>query len=208
MADEGNLYVVFIRANTGLGKLSRCLTRYPYTHIAVSFDETLTRFYTFSRRRHYAPFDAGLMCERRCHYVFGRYRDVDVRVYTVAADATARGKAKAFIANIRKDSEYLFNYFGTLLSPLSGGIKIEKAYNCMSFTAHLLESCCGIPLPKPYWKMRLQDIEAALAGFPHRDETLEPDTKEDERYMDRRALLTAPVFFFMLTARLLNRHWR
>ena len=205
MAEKKNICVVFIRANTGLGKISRRLTSYPYTHIAVSPDEKLTRFYTYSRRRHYAPFDAGLMCEHRCHYIFGKYKDVDVRVYAIPADAAARRRVKAFIGDIRKDGAYLFNYFGTVLSPLSGGIRIEKAYNCMSFTAHLLEECCGITLPKPYWKMRLQEIEEALADHPHHDETLLPDEEEDKRYMDKRALLTAPFFLFLLTGRLLHR---
>lgn len=199
MTEGKGVFVVFIRANTLLGKVARRLTGYPYTHIAVCTDDRLTRFYTFSRKLHYSPFRAGLMCERRRHYVFGRYDHVDVRVYRIEADAETVGRVKDFILEIKKDGRYLFNYFGTLLSPFNGGVRIEKAYNCMSFTAHLLETCCGIPLPKPYWKMRLQDIEEILAAYPHSDERLVPDTPEDAAYMDRRALLRAPFDFFSLT---------
>ena len=48
-----NIYIVLIKAHTGLGKLAKTITKYDYTHIAVCFDNKLTEFITYSRRRHY-----------------------------------------------------------------------------------------------------------------------------------------------------------
>ena len=56
------IYIVLVKAHTGLGKVSRVLSGgYEYSHIAVCKDDRFEDFITFSRRRHYAPFDAGFM---------------------------------------------------------------------------------------------------------------------------------------------------
>ena len=44
------VYIVLIKALTGLGKFSRKLNHYEYTHIAVCFEDTLSDFVTFSRK--------------------------------------------------------------------------------------------------------------------------------------------------------------
>ena len=54
-----DIYIVLIKAHTGLGSIARRLTGYPYTHIAVSLDRSMTDFISYSRRYHYIPFDAG-----------------------------------------------------------------------------------------------------------------------------------------------------
>lgn len=198
---KDNIYIVFISANTLLGKTARNLTGYPYTHIAVCLNWKLAKFYTFSRRKRYSPFDAGFMTELRCHYLFENDKNIKTLVYKVPIDVKT---AKEFIKEIKNDNSYLFNYFGMILSPVMGGIKINKSYNCMSFTAHLLEKC-GIELPKPYWKMRIQDIEKVLERYEKYNITLTSDGMKDKRYARKTNLVLAPFYFFKLTAQLLKR---
>ena len=57
------VYIVLIKAHTGLGAVARHITGYPYTHIAVSLDRSMTDFVSFSRRFHNFPFDAGFTHE-------------------------------------------------------------------------------------------------------------------------------------------------
>ena len=44
------IYIVLIKAHTGLGSIARKFTHYPYTHIAVCLDKSLTDYISFSRR--------------------------------------------------------------------------------------------------------------------------------------------------------------
>ena len=48
MCSENNIYIVLIKAHTGLGKISRKITKYDYSHISISMDESFTDFVTFS----------------------------------------------------------------------------------------------------------------------------------------------------------------
>ena len=61
MTEETYVYVVLVKALTGLGKFSRKINKYEYTHIAVSLKQEMEDFDTFSRRSHYTPFNAGIM---------------------------------------------------------------------------------------------------------------------------------------------------
>ena len=54
---EEYIYVVLVKALTGLGKFARCFSKYDYTHIAVCLNDKFDDFITFSRRKHFAPFD-------------------------------------------------------------------------------------------------------------------------------------------------------
>ena len=65
MENNEYIYIVLIKALTGLGKFSRKISKYEYTHIAVSLDEKLDDFVTFSRKNHYSPFNAGFMHEKK-----------------------------------------------------------------------------------------------------------------------------------------------
>ena len=57
-----DLYILFERSNSLVGKLGRIFIPYPYTHVTISFDgET---YHSFSRRHFHDPFDAGLTDEK------------------------------------------------------------------------------------------------------------------------------------------------
>ena len=78
--NENNyIYVVLVKALTGLGKLARLTKKYDYTHIAVCLDEKIDKFYTFSRRKHYLPFDCGFMVETLDCYAFGKHKNVKLK---------------------------------------------------------------------------------------------------------------------------------
>ena len=70
------IYICLVAAHTGLGQCVRRFSDYPYTHIAVSLDASLTDFVTYSRRRHSLPLDAGFMHEYRDYYAFGAHSSV------------------------------------------------------------------------------------------------------------------------------------
>ena len=41
MEKDEYIYIVLVKALTGLGRIARKITRYEYTHIAISLDENL-----------------------------------------------------------------------------------------------------------------------------------------------------------------------
>ncbi len=176
------VYVVLIKAMTGLGRFARRISGYDYTHIAVCLDSSLDDFVTFSRRRHGAPFDAGFMHERRSHYAFGKNDSVKVKVFEIPVSDKAYNDIRAFVSRVENDREYVFNFFSMVTMPLIHGFKIYKAYNCMSFVGRILELSGAVKMDKKYYRYSIKNFDRLLSGY-HNEETYLKKDCEDWDYM-------------------------
>lgn len=182
---EKYIYVVLIQAHTGLGKIGRKITNYKYTHVAICLDESLTDFISFSRRKHYNPFNAGFMHEKRCHYAFGKYRDFGCKVFRVPVLEKNYRKILRFIQKCEQDKEYLFNLYSMLTMPFLHGLPIYKAYNCMSFTGRILKLSGSIPMDRPYYRYSILQMDELLQPYFYMEGRLEK-AEEDCAYMEKR----------------------
>lgn len=184
------IYIVLIKAHTGLGSFARRLTGYPYTHIAVSLDTTMTDFISFSRRYHSFPFNAGFTHEYRDYYAFGEHRSFRAKVFRLPVKESAYEDILAFI-NEREKGGYLFNLYSMATMPLLGGFPIVGAENCMSFTAKIIGLSNCVILEKPYYRYSIKDMDALLSDytmFEGRIKKREQDSHPD--YMKPFSLLT------------------
>ena len=193
------MYVYLFKEKTGVGYFARFLLRYPYTHIAITFNHK--DFITFSRRQHYNPFNSGFMIEERSHYTFGNNEEIEARYYVVDVDDEALYKINDYITSVSDDC---FNLYGMLLSPF-WGIEVNGANNCMSFVAYVLE-IIGIKLIKnPYYKNNIEDIEKSLRNgrYLFKDIIIHKE-REDENYMKKISLSTKVRFFISLNKKLIK----
>lgn len=159
------IYIVLIKAHTGLGKVARALTGYPYSHIAVCFDKELTDFVTYSRRRHYVPMDAGFMHEYRDYYAFGTHDSFDVKVFCLPIEECAYEAIRQFVFLCENDKEQMFNLFSMMTMPLLHGFLIYKTHNCMSFTAKILQLSGIIEMTRPYYRYSVKDMDELLRPY-------------------------------------------
>ncbi|WP_295154003.1 hypothetical protein [uncultured Ruminococcus sp.] len=158
------IYIVLIKAHTGLGSIARRFTHYPYTHIAVCLDKSLTDYISFSRRYHYYPFEAGFTHEYRDYYAFGEHKDFKAKVFRLPVEDDAYGRILSFIEE-RENGGYLFNVYSMATMPVIGGFRIARAENCMSFTAQVISLSGCIPLKKPYWRYSIKDMDILLSNY-------------------------------------------
>lgn len=180
------IYICLIAAHTGLGKFIRKFTDYPYTHIAVSLDEGLTDFVTYSRRRHYVPLDAGFMHEYRDYYAFGRHRAVRMKVFELTVNEYAYAQILQFISACENDSAQMFNLFSMITMPLVHGFRIYKAHNCMSFTARIIELSGTVCMNRPYWKYDIRELDKLLSEHLRFEGELKRMASPDyKRYMEK-----------------------
>ncbi len=200
------LYVVLVRALTGLGQVCRMVGKYEYTHVAVSFEEELTDFVTFSRRKHFAPFDAGFMHEKVEHYAFGRHERVKVKVFCIPVTETAMKRIQAYVQKVEEDGGYIFNLYAMITMPLLHGFFIPKAHNCMSFVGKLLELSGQVELSRPYYQYSIPQMDALLTPYLAGERYLYKK-KEDETYMERVSVLYNIKTFCALNRTLLLRMW-
>ena len=198
------VYIVLIKALTGLGKFSRKLNHYEYTHIAVCFEDTLSDFVTFSRKRHYSPFDAGFMHEKREHYAFGNNDRVKVKIFRLPVSKDKKIRIERYVQKIEKDQEYIFNLYAMLTMPILHGIKIYKAHNCMSFVGKVIELSHSVQMQKKYYKYDIKEIDELLDGFLWKECYLQKN-QEDHEYMDRVGVVANLQMFLKLNGKLIYR---
>ncbi len=159
------IFIVLIRAHTGLGSIARLFTRYPYTHVALSLDRSLTDFVSYSRRYHSFPFDAGFTHEYRDYYAFGTHKDVKIKVFRLCPDDAHMQEIRRFLAQCESDREEIFNLYAMMTMPLLHGLPIDKAHNCMSFAAKIAELSGTVQLTKPCERCSIPELDAMLSPY-------------------------------------------
>ncbi len=181
-----HIYIVLIKAHTGLGKFARMFSKYDYTHIAVSLDSSLTDFVTYSRRRHYLPLDAGFMHEYRDYYAFGRHSKVKVKVFDLPVEEHCYEDVLRFISSCEGDEEQKFNLFSMATMSIFHGFRIYKAHNCMSFCGRVIQLTGVISMEKPYYKYSIQEMDALLEKNFYFEGMLKRKSSPDyDNYMKR-----------------------
>ncbi|MBR5722719.1 MAG: hypothetical protein IKX57_03750 [Oscillospiraceae bacterium] len=159
------IFIVLIRAHTGLGSIARLFTRYPYTHAALSLDRSLTDFVSYSRRYHSFPFDAGFTHEYRDYYAFGKHKDVKIKVFRLCPDDAHMQEIRRFLAQCESDRSQIFNLYAMMTMPLLHGLPVWKAHNCMSFSAKIAALSGIVRLTKPCERCALPELDAMLSPY-------------------------------------------
>lgn len=204
MENNDYIYIVLVKALTGLGKFSRKISKYEYTHIAVCLDDSFNDFITFSRKKHYAPFDAGFMHEKIEHYAFGKNKEVKLKIFKVPVDIESKRNIEQYINKIANDNEYIFNLYSMITMPIIHGIKIYKALNCMSFVSKIVELSNSVNFNKEYYKYSIKELDELLNKYFYVEKYFEKQN-EDYDYMKKIGLLNDLKLFFELNIKLLFR---
>lgn len=199
------IYVVLVKALTGLGKFARLTSKYDYTHIAVCLDEKFDKFYTFSRRKHYSPFDCGFMIETLDCYAFGKHKDIKLKIFKVPVLKENKEKIEEYIENISKDSKYIFNFYSMITMSIFHGFKIYKAHNCMSFVSKIIELSDTVNMSKPYYKYNIKEIDELLAGYLYKEDFFDKKEIETKGYMNYVGLIKNTLYFINLNSKLIYR---
>lgn len=160
--EQKYIYVVLVRAYTGIAFIARRVMSYEYSHIAVCFEEPLRDFVTFSRRHHYTPWNCGFMHETMESYVFGRHDNVKFKVFKVPLEEKNLEQIHEFVDEIEQDGKYRFNILSMVTMPVIHGIKIKHAHNCMSFVGKILELSGTVQMEKPYYRYNIQEMDELL----------------------------------------------
>ncbi|MBR3363458.1 MAG: hypothetical protein IKG53_01110 [Solobacterium sp.] len=168
------LFILFEKSNSAIGRLGRLLMPYPYTHVTVSFDGE--NYFSFSRRKFHDPFDAGFTEEKLAYFA---YEKVEVKIYRMPISEEEKDKITAFAASV---SECPFDVADMILMPISRGHKNPNGYNCMSFVADVLR-ILQIQLPREGYENNIEDIENALQNAGLKGEIVVLEPQWDEAYM-------------------------
>lgn len=181
-----SIYVVLVKAHTGLGSIARNLTGYEYTHIAVCMNRKLDDFITYSRRRHFLPFDAGFMHEKRDFYAFGKYRSTKIKVFRIPAGNSEYRQITDFISSCENDSSQMFNLFSMATMPLLHGFMIPGTHNCMTFVSNIIRLSGCVKMKRHFCRYSIKELDELLTDyFVFEGNLRRTDSPEYEKYMEK-----------------------
>lgn len=199
------IYVVLVESLTGFGKFIRMFSKYSYTHVAVCLREQLDDFITFSRKKHFSPFDCGFMHEKLDCYIFGKNKSVKLKIFKVPISNKSKIEIENFIKSISNDNKYLFNFLSMLTMPILHGFKIYKTYNCMSFVSKILEISNSVKLDKKYYKYNIKEIDKILTPYFYEEGLFFKEKNETQGYMQHIGIPKNIYLFLRLNIILLYR---
>lgn len=200
------IYIVLIKAHTGLGSIARKITGYEYTHIAVCLNDSFNDFISYSRRRHYLPFDAGFMHEKRDYYAFGKYENFKAKIFRIPVDDFHGKQTVNFINECENDERQLFNLFSMMTMPVIHGFRIYRTHNCMSFVMRVAELSGAVKPKRGYWRYNIREIDDALGEYFYYEGYLDRISSSGyDNYMKKPAFFEYAACAFRLISELMKR---
>lgn len=171
------LYVLLLYLPSTFGRLSQIATRYPYTHVAISLDDSYSYFYAFSRLRAKTPPISGYIEEKRVYYTLGEDVPIQTKIFRVPVTEEGYARAVAYMDEVKRDREIMYNLLNMLLIPVFGGHPVYKAFHCGEFIAKVLEQA-GVKLKKPYYRYTPRLFAKLLGEYEIFEGVLENDLSE------------------------------
>lgn len=134
---QKEIYVIFSRTETGMGKMIRKLTKHAYNHVAIALEDSFQMLYSFARYSYNAPLIGGFVKEGYLRYTY--MGDAAVKVARICVSEREYTEILARLAVLLEEKEkMIYNSFGALGSLFGRRLHIRDAYTCIEFAAWLL----------------------------------------------------------------------
>ena len=131
------VYVVFSKSNTGMGKMIRGVTGGSYNHVSISLTEDLRPCYSFARRNKHNPLcggfvieDAGRLCDTG---------DIQIRVCCVPISRREYKIARGMLEVCKaQPQQTIYNTYEAIMSVAGVHLQLPGAFTCVEFVGRCL----------------------------------------------------------------------
>ena len=138
MDNQSKLYIMISRTDTGVGKLIRKVTGFPYNHVSVTLDPTFRNWVSFARYQKATPLYGGFIREPVERFLAKGER-IDVRIFAVDVSPERYRRLEALFALAgTQDPGLRYNLFALVTLSFGVDFPITGAYTCLGFANRLL----------------------------------------------------------------------
>lgn len=143
------IYILLMQSSTILSRIVRCVTGAPYTHVSISFEETLQPLYSSSRKNGETLFPAGPCTEPFHRGYLSKHPNIPCALYELEVTDEVYRTAKEEVSRIVDNNEdYGFNILGLIFCQLHIPHRRDGHYFCSQFVGEVLEKSHALALPK------------------------------------------------------------
>lgn len=129
------------KTHTGIGKVIRMFSRYPYNHVALTLFPDFRRWVSFARYVKNAPLYGGFVAEPvERYFADGNGADVEVRIFGIDIDEDHYRRLEelfSYAGNL--ESGMVYNLFDIIAATVGAKIPIANAYTCLGFARAVLQ---------------------------------------------------------------------
>lgn len=138
MEETRRIYIMISRTDTGIARLIRGISRYPYNHVSLTLDPTLRQWYSFARYVQDAPFYSGFIREPAERFLAGG-TDAQVRIFRLELPVSQAADLEQFCQTAgREDNGLIYNLFDAVASGIGLKLPIPGSHTCLSFACSIL----------------------------------------------------------------------
>ena len=139
MPKSRSLYIMVSQTDTGIARLIRSVTHYPYNHVSLTLDPDFENWYSFARYVQDAPLYGGFIRETPAR-LLGRNGLTQVRIFRVDIPERAAAELEALLPLAgRQDSGLIYNHFDAAASAIGGRVSVPGCHTCLSFACSVLD---------------------------------------------------------------------
>ena len=159
------IYVLLMKTKTSTDRFIRFMTKYDYSHVAISLDKSCEKIYSFGRKKPHAIIPGGFVTENKDGAFFKVFNDTKCKIYEVEASEEQYEELSNIIATMEENKDiYKYDYLGLIYRFFNIQKIYENKYVCSYFVADLLEKTNIHKFDKETCFIRAEDFEN-LEGF-------------------------------------------
>lgn len=144
-----SIYLLLTKSETFVSKAIYLMTQDSYTHISISFEETLQPMYSCARKYTYSPLPAGIRNESLIKGFYNKNQHIPCALYKLTVSKEIYDKAKMILESIlNHHQDYKYNLMGLILCKLEVPYRRENYYFCSEFVSEILAYSQALELPK------------------------------------------------------------
>ena len=142
------------------GTIIKFITRYKYSHILLSLDNSLTKMYSFGRKNISNPLNAGFIIEDINGEFFHKFNKTSCRIYKLTITCQQYKKLEEILSGFEHHrDQYKYDIIGLLFKCFLIPITREKHYVCSQFVAEVLKEAEIYNFNKPTTLVKPKDFE-------------------------------------------------
>ena len=127
------VYIVFTDTKTNLAKMIKNYTRYPFSHVSLSFSKDLSQMYSFGRKEAGNAFIGGFVKEDVSDHLFQR---ADCAVCKLELNEESYYRIWAYVQKMEREQDlFKYNFTGLFAVALNYNFDRKNAYFCSQFVA-------------------------------------------------------------------------
>lgn len=154
------IYILLMHTNTIPARFVKLMTRYKYSHVAISLEKSCDITYSFGRRNVNSFLNGGFSIQHKDGEFFRKFNNTECKIYEIEIEDKKYEAVKDILSNMEDNiNNYKYDFLGIVLRYLYIPFVHKNRYVCSYFVAYVLEKTNIHKFNKKIYFVKPKDFE-------------------------------------------------